>query len=322
MKNLMISAAAFAAAFFAATETGVDWAPSFNDAPVKPEDAKRIEEAVPAHAFARPAKSRKMLVYSATSGFRHKSIPHGKMALEIIGKRTGAYEAVISDELTNFEPDNLKKFDAVCLLNVTGDFFLPHPKDLGTMEADRQQKLKENDLRLKKALIEYVESGGGLVGIHSATDACYQYEQYGDMVGGYFDGHPWTQDCRVTIRVEDPEHELTQPVFKERSYSFPEEIYQFKEKPYSRERLRVLLNLDPEKSDKPKKEGSIKRTDNDFAVCWVQKFGRGRVFYTSLGHREDIYMNPVMLGHYLAGIQFALGDLKADTTPSAKLKRP
>lgn len=320
MKNLIVSAVAFVAVFLGAPQSGVDWAPAFNDAPVKPEEAKRIEDAVPAKAFARPAKSRRMLVYSATSGFRHKSIPHGKMALELIGKRTGAFEAVVSDDLKNFEPENLKRFDAVCLLNVTGDFFLPHPKDLGAMEPERQQKMKDNDLRLKKALIEYVERGGGLVGIHSATDACYKYEAYGKMIGGYFDGHPWTQDCRVTIRVEDPDHELTRPVFKEREYSFLEEIYQFREEPYSRDRLRVLLNLDPEKSDKPKKEGAIKRKDNDFAVCWVQQFGEGRVFYTSLGHREDIYMNPVMLSHYLAGIQFAVGDLKADTTPSAKRK--
>jgi len=318
MKNLLVSAVAFVAVFLGASQSGVDWAPASNDAPVKPEEAKRVEDAVPAKVFARPAKSRRMLVYSATSGFRHKSIPHGKIALDLIGKKTGAFEAVISDELKNFEPENLKGFDAVCLLNVTGDFFLPHPKDLGAMEPERQQKLKDNDLRLKKALIEYVERGGGLVGIHSATDACYKYEAYGKMIGGYFDGHPWTQDSRVTIRVEDPDHELTRPVFKEREYSFLEEIYQFREEPYSRERLRVLLNLDPEKSDKPKKEGSIKRKDNDFAVCWVQKFGEGRVFYTSLGHREDIYMNPVMLSHYLAGIQFAVGDMKADTAPSAK----
>ncbi len=320
MKNLIVSAAAFVAVFLGASQSGVDWSPAFNDAPVKPEEAKRIEDAVPAKAFARPAKSRRMLVYSATSGFRHKSIPHGKMALELIGKRTGAFEAVVSDDLKHFEPENLKRFDAVCLLNVTGDFFLPHPKDLGAMEPERQQKLKDNDLRLKKALIEYVERGGGLVGIHSATDACYKHEAYGKMIGGYFDGHPWTQDSRVTIRVEDPDHALTRPVFKEKEYSFLEEIYQFKEEPYSRDRLRVLLNLDPEKSDKPKKEGAIKRKDNDFAVCWVQQFGEGRVFYTSLGHREDIYMNPVMLSHYLAGIQFAVGDLKADTTPSAKRK--
>jgi type 1 glutamine amidotransferase len=95
-----------------------------------------------------------------------------------------------------------------------------------------------------------------------------------------------------------------------------EEIYQFKEEPYSRENLRILLHLDPDRSDKV--EG-MNRKDNDYPVAWVQKVGEGRVFYTSIGHNEHIYANPLMLKHYLAGIQFAVGDLQADTTPSAQL---
>ena len=125
----------------------------------------------------------------------------------------------------------------------------------------------------------------------------------------------------VTINVEDQEHAVNAAVFKGiKSFSLKDEIYQFRDKPYSREKLRILLHLDPERSDKPKKID--KRADNDYAVAWVKALGKGRVFYSSLGHNDDIYWNPVILRHYLAGIQFALGDLKADTTPSAKLPKP
>ena len=153
------------------------------------------------------------------------------------------------------------------------------------------------------------------MGIHSATDACYKHSGYGETIGGYFNGHPWCAGHNVTIVVEDPEHATMKPVFGDmKDFSFKEEIYQFKEEPYSREKLRVLLHLDPERSEKVK---GMKREDGDYPVAWVQKAGEGRVFYTSIGHNPHMFWNPLMLKHYLAGIQFATGDLPADTTPSA-----
>ena len=91
-----------------------------------------------------------------------------------------------------------------------------------------------------------------------------------------------------------------------------DEIYQFKA-PYARDALRVLLSIDPSKTDM--KNDKLRRTDGDFAVAWVHKFGEGRVFYNSLGHRKAIFWNPVILQFYLDGIQFALGDLEAPASP-------
>jgi len=158
------------------------------------------------------------------------------------------------------------------------------------------------------------------MGIHAATDSCYNHEAYGKTIGGYFWGHPWGANSKVTIVVEDPEHATNKPVFGDtKDFELIEEIYQFKPEPYSRERLRILLHLDPERSAEVKGK---KREDNDYAVAWVQQVGKGRVFYTSLGHNHHIYWNPMLLKHYLAGIQFTCGDLKADTTPSAKIEMP
>jgi uncharacterized protein len=298
----------------------VEWTPSFNDKPVKQEQIAQVTEALPSEPIVKPTTARRLLVFSATSGFRHRSIPIGNLALEKMGVSSGAYKATISNDPANFEPAALKQFDAVVLLSPTQDFFMPNRKQKGKFSAEDWVALQARHIRLVDNLIDYVEQGGGLVGIHAATDSCYSHKAYGEAMGGYFAGHPWTAGHNVTIVVEDPTHAIIEPVFKGmKDFRIKDEIYQFRDKPYSRERLRVLLHLDPERSDPAK---GMRRTDNDYAVSWVQKVGEGRVFYSSLGHNEHIYWNPLMLKHYLAGIQFATGDLKADTTPSAKVKMP
>lgn len=306
----------------ASANAAVEWIPSFNDQPVPASRSAEIERALPEVPFVEPKESRRVLVVSSTAGFRHKSIPTGKEALTKMGASTSAYETVISDDPANFEPEVLKTFDAVILLNTTMDFFMPGKIRRLQFSAEELEALQARHDRAMDNLVEYVEQGGGLVGIHSATDSCYNHEAYGETIGGYFWGHPWNANKQVTIRIEDPEHALIAPVFGDmESFELVEEIYQFQEEPYSRERLRVLLNLDPERSDRvdPKK---IRRTDDDFPVAWIQKVGEGRVFYTSLGHNHHIFTNPMLLKHYLAGIQFACGDLPADTTPSAKIMVP
>ncbi|MEM9419739.1 MAG: ThuA domain-containing protein [Planctomycetota bacterium] len=320
---LLLTASLLLPSFAVAEE--VDWTATFNDQPLNPNHVKNIEKALPTEPIVTPLKPRRVLVFSATSGFRHGSIPVGLFALESMGQSTGAYETVVSNDPANFEAEALKQFDTVILLNSTGDIFMPsNTKQLPLRDkfTDAQWNwLKQRNDRLIDNLIDYVEAGGGLVGIHAASDACYGHHEFGQAIGGQFWGHPWTANMNVTIVVEDPEHAINKPVFDGiDDFRIKEEIYQFSEKHYSRDRLRILLHLDPERSDEPK--WPPKRKDGDFAVAWVQKVGEGRVFYTSLGHRHDIYWNPLLLKHYLAGIQFATGDLPADTTPSNKVELP
>ena len=297
------------------------WVPTFNDNPVAPHHVAAIEAALPQTAIVVPQAARRVLIFSATAGFRHGSIPTGKLALTKLGAASGAYEAVVSDDPANFEKEALKAFDAVLLLSPTQDFFMPSRKQRNDFSKEDWAWLQARHNRLVDNLIAYVEQGGGLVGIHSATDSCYKHKAYGEAMGAYFSGHPWTANMNVTIVVEDGEHAIMKPVFEGmKDFRIRDEIYQFRPEPYSRDKLRVLLHLDPDRSDTPKQPPA--REDGDYAVCWVQSVGKGRVFYTSLGHNHEIYSNPLMLKHYLAGIQFATGDLKADTTPSAKLEMP
>jgi len=253
----------------------------------------QIKAAAPKEATVKPAKPRKMLVLSYQSHDSGRFA--GEKALEIMGKQTGAYELefvrstkALVDAVV---PENLKKFDAVCVNNSTG----------GGGKAANGKTFVEN-------INDYVKAGGGLVGIHSATD-----NRIGEVFGGFFTGHPWSEN--VGVKIDDPDHPLCK-VFEHKGFMIRDEIYQFA-KIYSRQKLRVLLSLDMAKT---KDRGQ--RKDKDNAVAWVKSLGKGRIFYCSLGHNPHIFWQPKLLRFYLDGIQFALGDLKGiDTTPSAMLAK-
>jgi type 1 glutamine amidotransferase len=274
--------------------------------------AEKIAAALPDRAFAPPAKPRKLLVFTATNGWRHDSIPTGVAALTEMGKKSGAYEVVASEDISNFEVDQLKNYDAVCFLNTTLDIFMPHPNLRKSMSPQQLKEATERSERLKKNFMAYLNAGRGFVGIHAATDTCYEWPEYGEMINGYFDGHPWTADTPVSIKVEPgkEKHPLV-AMFDGKNVDFKEEIYQLKA-PYDSSKVDMLLRLDTTKSPMDKK--GIKRTDNDFGVAWAKHLGKGRVFYCSLGHNHDIYWNPIVLKHYLAGIQWAIGDYKVDVS--------
>jgi type 1 glutamine amidotransferase len=256
---------------------------------------EKITEALPADAYAKPKAKRKLLVFSKTAGFRHASIATGKVALQEMGGKTGAFEAVISDDLSNFEPGKIGQFDAILFLSTTQDVFK------GAPNADE----------LFESLMNFVKGGKGFIGIHAATDTFYNRPAYGEMMNGYFDGHPWTANKDVYIHVEPgkEKHPLT-AMFEGRPLEFKEEIYQFKD-PYDSSKVDMLLRLDPEKSAKV---GGLKRGDNDYGVAWARHWEKGRVFYCSLGHNHDMYWHPKVLRHYLAGIQWALGDYEVEVS--------
>jgi type 1 glutamine amidotransferase len=191
---------------------------------------EKISTALPTEAAAKPMKARKLLVFSATAGFRHASIATGKVALSELGKKTGAFEAVISDDLANFEPDAIQQFDAICFLSTTQDVLSPHPQVLKKMSDEEKKAATERSMRLRKSLMDFIESGKGFVGIHAATDTLYNMPEYGRMIGGYFNGHPWNAAAEVQIDVEKgvEKHPLA-VMFEGQSMNFKEEIYQHKD---------------------------------------------------------------------------------------------
>lgn len=277
-----------------------------------PADAgEKIAGALPDKAFAKPFSPRRLLIFSVTNGYHHDSIDTGHLAFTELGKKTGAFEAVVSNDLSNFEEEQLKKFDGVCFLSTTLEVFMPPPGKLESLPPKEVKEAEDRCARLQKNLLAFIKSGRGFVGIHAATDTFYNWPEFGKMIGGQFDHHPWSADVQVSIKVEPgQERNPLVAMFEGKNIEFKEEIYQFRSPPYDSNKLDVVLRLDTDKS--PMNRPNIRRTDNDFGVSWVKHYGKGRVFYCSLGHNHEIYWNPLVLRHYLAGIQWALGDYRVD----------
>ena len=282
--------------------------PSPAEEQAPPGAAEKISQVIPDAPYAKPAQPRKLLVFSKTNGFRHAAITTGKILLTEMGRKTGAFEAVISDDLDQFEIDNLKNYDAVCFMSTTGNVFQPRGDELKNMSDAEKEVATKREARLKDNLLKYITAGRGFIGIHAATDTCHDWPDYGKMINGFFDGHPWGAGTMVSVKVEPGQesHPLV-AMFGGKNVEFPEEIYQLKD-PYDSKAVHMLLRLDTEKTDM--KVGGVKRTDGDFGIAWARYWGKGRVFYCSLGHNHEMYWNPKVIRHYLAGIQWALGDFK------------
>jgi type 1 glutamine amidotransferase len=261
---------------------------------LSPEDLDKIQAALPAQAAAAPKQARRVLVIWRCEGYFHgMGIAGGNTALSLMGQKTGAFSADITRELDVLTPANLARYDAVIFNNTT--------------------KLDPSDAQ-KQALLDFVNGGKGLVGIHAATDNFYDWPEGAKMMGGLFSGHPWTANGTWAFKLDEPQHSLLR-AFAGKGFKLRDEIYQFKD-PYTRDDRRVLMSLDladQATGDVASKKGG--RKDNDYAVAWIKTAGQGRVFYCSLGHAANVFQDPAVLQFYLDGIQYALGDLSADATP-------
>jgi type 1 glutamine amidotransferase len=258
--------------------------------------APQLEQALSEMTVQPVKKKRKLLVYSKTTGYRHSSIPYASMVFKKLGEATGAFSVDTSENQDVFRKGQIHDYDAILMLSTTGE---PIPKGKGQEE-----------------FLKFIASGKGLVGIHAATDCHAKWKGYLDVMGGIFDGHPWGSGSVVTLYNEEPEHPCSHQV--PHGYQIKDEIYQYKhDEHFTRDKLRILLSLDLKGPNM--KKGGMKRKDKDYAVSWVRKSGPTRVFYTNLGHNESTFVDKVALQHMLSGIQYALGDIEADATPSAKL---
>lgn len=277
--------------------------------PVMANQEESILKALPEAAPARPKRPRELLVVALNvrDGKKvhgHASIPVANRALELMGEKTGAYRTTFSNDPRAFRPREIKNFDAVCFNNTGGVLF--------------------EDRKLRESLANFVKGGGGLVGFHAAAATFCQYPVYdqwpefGEMLGAYENGgHPWGPNETITIKVDDPAHPVN-AAFGGESFEISDEVFQFQD-PYSRSRLRVLLSIDTSRTDMSASRHFLasRLQDMDFAMSWIHMHEEGRVFYTSFGHNAHLFWNESLLAHFLAGIQFALGDLEVDASPSS-----
>ena len=272
------------------------------------EELKKLFHAAPTRATAKPKQPRHLLVFTLCKGYYHVSIAYGAKAIEFAGQKTGAFTATVSDDIAMFEPDRLAQFDGICFVSALGELFLP--EDLDQRPAEEQARLKANDARLKRHLLEWVRNGKGLSGIHGASWLFYKWPEFSEALGGLFESHPWNAFERIAVKIEEPDHPLVR-VFEGKGFEIIDEGYQFTD-PWSRKLNRVLYSMDLEKMDTHKPN---LRPDRDYGLCWVKRFGEGRVFYTALGHNSEEFWNPALMQHIVDGIQYTLGDLEAPSEP-------
>jgi type 1 glutamine amidotransferase len=265
------------------------------------EERQKIEAALPKQASVKPKKPRKLLVMDLNVAYPgHRSIPHENFAIETMGKTTGAYEVVFNNDLDNLKYDKIRQFDAVVLNNTVGMIFV--------------------DPEVREGLTRFVREGGGLAGNHGTTHASMDWPEFGAMIGAWHGVHREATE-QAMVKIDDPKSPLT-AVFGGKEFLYQDEYFRFSTGPYSREKLHVLLSMDVEKTDMNQGRACAQpctRPDHDYAISWVQSYGKGRVFFCTLGHNPTLFMTPQLAEFYLAGLQFILGDLEADTTPSARL---
>jgi len=211
----------------------------------------------------------KILLFSKTAGYRHKSIAVGKAAIKTLAKSYG-FKVVSSQNASMFSDENLQQFNAVIFLNTSGDIL-----------TNEQQAAFER----------YMQAGGGFVGIHAATDTEHHWPWYGDLVGAYFSSHPKQQ--RATMLVDDNSHPSTMHL-KDQWQRF-DEWYNFKA---LNPKLSVLLSL---------KETSYSGGQNGsyHPISWYHEYDGGRVFYTGMGHTKASYAEPQFVQHLLGGILYS-----------------
>jgi type 1 glutamine amidotransferase len=243
---------------------------------------------------------RRVLVLGAALGWQHDSIPDGMAMVYELGRASGMWESylrtdygLLTKKNAGVNAKNLDQFDALVFVNTTGE-----------MPLDDDQK---------RDLLSFVrDDGKGFVGVHAALDANYKWPEYGEMIGGWFDEHPWNTFDAPVLR-EDTEFPATRHF--PRAFLKYDEIYQAKS--WARDKCNVLLRLD---ETKLQYEGNkrVPREDRDFGVAWSKMYGKGRVFYSTFGHTPESFEDPDIKTMYFEAIKWALGLTEGSTEPHAK----
>jgi uncharacterized protein len=263
--------------------------------------AQQNQPAPPADPYA--GKKKVLAIGDVHTAYQHDSVSHALATIERLGRESGLFvtyirtdtQLVTKGEIYGTEkysapPSGTRRTNAKNLNYFDAIFFF----GLGEEELSPQQK---------SDLLSFVhDDGKGFVGAHSAIDAFYNWPEYGEMMGAYFDNHPWgIMDAPIII--EEPGFPAMKHLPKE--FTLRDEIYVPTNTPYSRKNVDVLARLDASKINL--KVPDLHRTDGDFPIAWVKNYGKGRVFYSSLGHLDSSWDNPQVQQMYFEAIKWSLG---------------
>ncbi len=270
-----------------------------------PADVKaNIVAALPQKALATPKKHRKLLIVDVApaGAYYHDTAAHANFAIAKMATNTGAFEAIFNNDLNNLKYPKILDYDAVFLNSGDGPVFI--------------------DPQVLDGLSRFVREGGGVAGLHGASYASMDVPEFGDLIGAQSGPH---RTETATLKIDDPNSPLTKQFASSpltaklggKGFVYTDEFYHFLPTgPYSREKLHVLISIDADKSDL---SGWHVRPDKDYGLVWIKSYGAGRVFNCAIGHTPTLFETPALAEMIQNAIQFVLGDLPADTTPSAML---
>ncbi|MDG6947286.1 MAG: ThuA domain-containing protein [Nitrososphaerota archaeon] len=217
------------------------------------------------------SESSSLIMLTHSAGFKHDYLPAAVEAVRRLAATRRELEVTCTEDCSVINAERLERASVV-LFATTGELPMT-PAQRG-------------------ALLDFVREGGGFVGVHNAADTFYTFGDYGSMLGGYFNGHPWTQEVR--IKVEDRAYPSTRHL--PATLRVREEVYTFKN--WSRRKTHVLISLDTGSVDLAKGN----RDDNDYALSWCHRYGEGRVFYTAFGHFKERWAEEWFTTHLWGGI--------------------
>jgi uncharacterized protein len=229
-------------------------------------------------AWAKAPKKGKLLYMTLSAGFHHEVVPFSTEIVKQIGEKSGAFDTTVTENAGDFTAANLTNYNAV-MFYTTGELPMTDEE--------------------KKPFMAFIHSGHGFVGVHSATDTFYMWEDYLKLIGAYFNDHPWHQ--QVTVDVVDPSSPLVS--FLGKSFQINDEIYQMSD--FQADSTHVLLRLDPGSVNlkNPRARGRF----YGWPLAWTRQDGKGRVFYTALGHEKAVWEDPRFQELLLNGIKWAMG---------------
>ena len=252
---------------------------------ITPDHVKKIEAAVPSNIGVQLTEVKKCLVFSTCGGFVHASISAGEEMFRAMQRKYPQLQFTFEADPNKFTLEYLQEFDVFINNNAT-------------------QVSKTFSKEIRKEFLAYIEAGGAFVGIHGASDPG-NWPEYIAMIGGQFNGHPWTAKGTWDFEVVEPEH-FCGACFQATKFSYRDEIYLHKNVASD---MKVIVKLDlASPKNTIKKEGQVK-TFSNVPVSWEKNYGLGKIFYSTFGHNSETFWNPEMVEHFLRGLVLVLKDL-------------
>ena len=275
---------------------------------------EKIEALAPSQTRFPSTSAKKILLFSLHTGFEHWVIPHTEEVFKILGSKSKQFEVIASKDIHQFEKESLSNYDAIVLNNTCSK---PDHRHLFWDQLRAESKLDSAVVmakaqELETNVIEFVKKGGGLLLLHGGITTLNNSQKFSELVGASFDYHPPQQ--LIQVKLENPSHPLV-AAFPKDGFSHVDEPYFYKNA-YAKLNFTPLLYFDNAQIHSQRANQELK--SGKTYVAWIRPEGKGKVMYIAPSHNAQSFENPALLQFFLDGLQYVVGDVNCDETPTKK----